>query len=156
MNEDTGKVIEAIVNDIGMIVHEVFADNEISENIKVHKNTLVNSNIDKDTIVRLRGENSPVIDIILNSYIEYIERGRERWHTPKVPWDALRDWARRKLGKSDNTTLYMVQKSIYEKGIRPRPILYYVFERIDNKWNGEWPDKLFQSIIKDLIEYFNK
>ena len=77
MNEDTGKVIEAIVNDIGMIVHEVFADNEISENIKVHKNTLINSNIDKDTIVRLRGENSPVIDIILNSYIEYIERGRE-------------------------------------------------------------------------------
>lgn len=156
MTLEVEKILQAIADDILTIVKAVFADNDISENIKVHKNTLVNSHIDKDTIVNLRNENNPMIDIILNQYIEYIERGRERWHTPKVPWDALRDWAREKLGKADNTTLYFVQKSIYEKGIRPRPILHYVFEEIDKKWNNNWGDDLFQSIIKDLIEYFNK
>lgn len=143
-----------MAKDIAEIMHEVFADFDIGENIKVHKNTLKGSNLDTELQVNVVGSDSPFLQLVINDYYQYVERGREPKHTPKVPIDALRDWARRKLGRTDNRTLFLVQRSIYEKGIRPRPIFHYFWERLDDKWENEYAEKLFEILTEDLNKYF--
>lgn len=143
-----------LAKDIAEIMHGIFADNEIGENIKVHKNTLVNSNLDRQLEVNVVNNDNPFFQLVIDDYYQYVERGREAHHTPKVPIEALRDWAKRKLGKSDNRTLYMVQKSIYEQGIRPRPIFHYFWERLDEKWENDYADKIFEILTQDLNKYF--
>lgn len=144
-------LMDAIATEIKDILTLIFADFSISENIKVKKNTLQHSAVDRTKEVRFK---SPFFELIVNDYISYIERGRERWHRPKVPIDALRDWAREKLGKTDNGTLFAVQQSIYKLGIRPRPIFHYFWERLDKKWDERFSDKIFEIITKELDKYF--
>ena len=152
MNIETIKILESISNDIVEIVQMVLADDDIGENIKVKKNTLKDSELAKSVAAKLDADNC-IINLLINQYIEYIERGRERYHTPKVPIDALRNWALKKLGKADNETLFKIQNSIFQFGIRPRPIMYYVFEKIDQLMADKFDD-LFNAVLVEVNNYF--
>lgn len=159
MMTEINKILKEILNDINIIIEDVFKDNEISENIKVGKNTLWNSDLQKQAETKMGSSTDPVINILFNDYISYVERGREAKHEPRVPIEPLIEWAQKKNIHMGNKTLrqvaFMAQRSIYEKGIRPRPILHYVFENIDKQWDKEWTDKLFNEIIKDINKFFN-
>ncbi|NDV83959.1 hypothetical protein [Bacteroides sp. 51] len=154
MNEHIYKALTVIAEDIIELVRRVLASDDVGVNLKVDKNTLKDSNLYKEIETDVDNSN-PVVYMLLNQYVEYVERGRERYHTPKVPIDALRDWAVRKGIGSDNSTLFAIQRSIYNLGIRPRPILYYVFEELDELFEKEYFDRIFDSIIKEIEEYFN-
>lgn len=152
--EAISRVMTAIAEDIIELVQGVLANDEVGNNIKVGRNTLVNSNLYDTLNTKVDEEGNPIIYLFMNDYIGYIERGRERYRKPKVPIDALRDWAMRKNIPTDNSTLFAIQNSIFKLGIRPRPIMYYVFEELDNLFEKEYFDKLFEAIISELNEYF--
>lgn len=143
-------------------------------NDKVGSDTLTDSNLYEDLGVKYDMENE-LITILVNPYIDYIQGGRRpstEENPNPFPWklavEVLADWCQRKLGASDNTTIYFVRKSILEKGIKPRPIFDMpedlwtspansndlVMDMIDDYWD-DWADEIFEAATMSLDDYFS-
>lgn len=146
--------IQYIANDVIALFKSILEDNNISDNVKTGTNTLAHSNLYNSLKVNYSSTNA-IIDLFVNDYISYIERGRDPKYTPKVPIEALRDWALSKGIDTDNNTLFAIQEGIFKTGIRPRPILYYFWEECDRLWNGDWSENIFNAITLDFEEQLN-
>ena len=96
-----------------------------------------------------------VIELLLNDYVKYIESGRKKG-SKFPPIEAIRNWAKNKLGKEDNLTIFKIRSAIVRDGIKPRPFMYKVLNTIDKKWDGEWSSELFQELTKIIDEFFNQ
>lgn len=138
-------------------------------NDKVGSDTLTDSNLYEDLGVKYDMEKE-LISILVNPYIDYIQGGRAP--NKPFPWklavEVLADWCQRKLGASDNTTIYFVRKSIIEKGIKPRPIFDMpenlwtspansndlVMDMVDDYWD-DWADEIFEAATLSLDDYFS-
>ena len=96
-----------------------------------------------------------VIELLLNNYVQYIESGRKKG-SKLPPIEAIRNWAKNKLGKEDNLTIFKIRSAIVRDGIKPRPFMYKVLNTIDKKWDGEWSSELFQELTKIIDEFFNQ
>lgn len=129
----------------------------MSSNLMLNKkgiNTIApDSKIFKEMYAKASG--NIVIELLLNNYVHYIESGRKEGSKPP-PIEAIRKWAKNKLGKEDNLTIYKIRSAIVRDGIRPRPFMYKVLETIDKKWEGEWSSDLFNELTKIIDEFFNK
>ena len=127
----------------------------MSSNLMLNKkgiNTIApNSNIFKE--MKAKASGNIVIELLLNNYVKYIESGRKKG-SKFPPIEAIREWAKKKLGKQDNSTLFLIRRAIAEDGIRPRPFMYKVLNTIDKKWDGEWSSELFQELTKIIDEFF--
>lgn len=120
----------------------------IGINKKVGRNTLINSDLMKSVSVEAIDENTIVFSIA--DYYENVVQGRkEGIKLTSNEIESLKLWIRKKQivfeGCDENTTLWLVIRSIYNYGISPRP-----FIRSGEK-NGEDPSK----ILRYLDEYFN-
>jgi hypothetical protein len=145
------EVLAMIAEDMANLLITTIEDPDVGWNNKTGTNTLKNSNLVKTIKHKVGTIDNPVVEIYVNDYIEYIERGRHIHHTPRVPLDALADWVSRKLHKQPtNKLLYAIQQSIYQKGIRPRPIIYYWMQQIDKEWDRTYADLIFDTLTKDL------
>ena len=123
-------------------------------NNKVGRNTIApNSDIFKEMYAKASG--NIVIELLLNDYVQYIESGRKKG-SKFPPIEAIRQWAKNKLGKEDNLTIYKIRSAIVRDGIKPRPFMYKVLNTIDKKWDGEWSSELFQELTKIIDEFFNQ
>lgn len=143
------KTARVIADEFKTLFQIILEDN--GENIRAGKNTLAP---DSDLYKTLKKKSvvytdSVIVELFVNNYIEYIERGRPA-HIDKVPIYALLKWAKRKGLPTDNSFLYAVQNTIYKNGIRPRPILYYFWQEVQKEWEN-WADKIFQAIYLDFI-----
>ena len=129
----------------------------MSSNLMVNKkgiNTIApDSKIFKEMEAKASG--NIVIELLLNNYVKYIESGRKKG-SKLPPIEAIRNWAKNKLGKEDNLTIYKIRSAIVRDGIKPRPFMYKVLETIDKKWDGEWSSELFQELTKIIDEFFNQ
>ena len=108
-----------------------------------------------------------MVEVLINSYAEYVDMGRMSHAEVKTgnftpmknsgfpPLNVLRDWAQRKGIPTDNRTLYLIGRSIAINGIRPRPVFSYAWRDLEDML-PEYLDKLFEAIINDLVEWFNK
>ena len=127
----------------------------MSSNLMVNKkgiNTIApDSNIFKEMKAKVSG--NIVIELLLNNYVKYIESGRKKG-SKFPPIEAIRDWAKNKLGKEDNLTIYKIRSAIVRDGIKPRPFMYKVLETIDRKWDGEWSSEIFNELTKIIDEFF--
>ena len=123
-------------------------------NNKVGRNTIApDSNIFKE--MKAKASGNIVIELLLNDYVKYIESGRKKG-SKFPPIEAIRQWAKNKLGKEDNLTIYKIRSAIVRDGIKPRPFMYKVLNTIDKKWDGEWSSELFQELTKIIDEFFNQ
>ena len=129
----------------------------MSSNLMVNKkgiNTIApDSKIFKEMEAKASG--NIVIELLLNNYVKYIESGRKKG-SKLPPIEAIRNWAKNKLGKEDNLTIYKIRSAIVRDGIKPRPFMYKVLNTIDKKWDGEWSSELFQELTKIIDEFFNQ
>lgn len=151
VKQDIVLALQMIAQDMADLLVATIEDPDIGLNNKTGTNTLKDSNLVKTINHKIGTIDNPVVEIYVNDYIEYIERGRHIHHTPKVPLDALADWVQRKLHKQPtNKLLYAIQQSIYQKGIRPRPIIYYWMQEIDKEWDRTYADLIFNTLTKDL------
>lgn len=149
---DMGRLADTIRKEIEEACKVLLQDPSLFINDKVGRNTLSDSNLRDDARVDSGGYQ--VYNIYLNFYYEYVQRGRKPFEK-RVPIDALRDWAQRKLGKSDNSILYAIQQSIYCYGINPRPIAEPMDRMLEGRFDADWSEMIFSAIIKDIEEYFN-
>ena len=144
---------KAFAEDVMNITADIMASSVMVNN-KVGRNTIApNSDIFKEMYAKASG--NIVIELLLNDYVQYIESGRKKG-SKFPPIEAIRQWAKNKLGKEDNLTIYKIRSAIVRDGIKPRPFMYKVLNTIDKKWDGEWSSELFQELTKIIDEFFNQ
>lgn len=151
--QDIHKYLEVIAREAKAVLMSVLASDK-GVNQKVGVNTLVDGRIyqEIDTDV----EDVEVVNLLVNDYIKYIESGRKAGTYP--PPNVIAQWCQRRGIPSDNSTVFLICRSIYENGIRPRPIFDGqggVWEMIDKEWDT-WSDVIFETITKYFDEDFNK
>jgi hypothetical protein len=123
-------------------------------NQKVGRNTLVDSKLYNTLSVRATNDGDLIFDIILNDYLRYIESGR-RAGAKFPPVEPIVRWCKSKGISTDNSTIFLIRRAISRDGIRPRPIMQYVFEEIDDEWNDSLADEIFDKIMETIDKYFN-
>lgn len=156
MNTHVLKVVEEISRDIVALAQFVLDNDSVGVNKKTGKNTLKDSLLIKNVEPRVsfgsNGDNV-VIEVLFNNYIDYIEKGRRPGKMPPV--SALKEWAQSRGIPTDNGTLYAIANAIKRDGIEGRPILATLEREIENKFENEWADKLFEAMTEELTKYFD-
>lgn len=150
---EIGKIVTEFSKDLMTLVRMVMESN-VGVNQKVGTNTLVGSDIYKSLSVRATHDGDLVFDIILNDYIVFIESGRRKG-AKMPPVEPIIRWARSRGIPTDNSTIFLIRRAISREGIRPRPILQYVFEEVDREWDEKLADKLFNKIMEEVDKFFN-
>ena len=150
---EIGKIVMEFSKDLMTLVRMVMESN-VGINQKVGTNTLVDSNIYKTLSVKATNDGDLIFDIILNDYITYIESGRRKG-APFPPIAPIVAWARKKGIPTDNSTIFLIRRAISRDGIKPRPVLQYVFDEVDREWDDSLADKLFNQITEIIDKFFN-
>lgn len=156
MTNNMLKVAEEISRDIVALAQFVIDNDSVGMNKKAQKNTLRDSLLVRDVDSRVsfgsNGDNV-VIEVLFNNYVDYIEKGRRPGKMPPV--SALKEWAQSRGIPTDNGTLYAIANAIKRDGIEGRPILATLEQRIEDSFENDWADKLFEAMTSELNEYFN-
>ncbi|MDR2950704.1 MAG: hypothetical protein LBV71_16070 [Prevotella sp.] len=156
MNNKVKTILKAISEDIEVLAQIIFETDTISNNTKVSKNTLKDSQLSKDVEVKIQELGNPIIDIMFNHYIVYLEWDRPPMYGKMPPISDLRDWAIKNDIPDDNSTLYLISRAIWRDGHKGRPITKNLMIEIEDRFDKEWFDLLFEGIIDDLIQIFNE
>lgn len=144
---DINKIVMEFTKDIIKLVQAVmegqeFANNKVSSDI--YKNLQVNATNDGDL----------VFDIILNDYLKFIESGRRKG-ADMPPVEPIVKWAKKHGIPTDNGTIYLIRRAISRDGIAPRPFMDKVFSNVDDVWDKNWADELFDEIMRMINDFFN-
>lgn len=155
MNDNIKNILKAVQTDIETLAQLIFETDSISNNTKVNKNTLKDSQLAKDVEVKVQELNNPIIDIMFNHYIVYLEWDRPPKYGKQPPISALRDWAIKNNIPDDNSTLYLISRAIWRDGHKARNITGTLFKEVEERFDKEYFDNVFEAIITDLITFFN-
>lgn len=136
-------------------------------NPKIGKNTLQGSELEKSIKVEPT-ENGIALQIA--NYWEFVSRGWERTHNYEGSMALfirnVDDWIRRKgirFGKMNQAQMvFLITRNIMEHGLKARPFMVWDDNGDLSKMIPElnesvdvWMDRLFETIIKELNDYFN-
>lgn len=145
---------KVIADEVVAIVRAVL-DSPAGINVKVNMNTLGKdkSRLYDDVVANLLSSEDIVVSLLVNDYIVFIESGR-RAGAKLPPFQPIYEWCKRKGLPSDNSTVWAICKAISRDGIAPRPIMSNVLSIIDNRWDSEWSDSIFDEITKELDKIF--
>ena len=149
---EISKIVMEFSKDLMQLVRMVMESN-VGINQKVGKNTLTTSQIYKTLSVRATNDGDLIFDIILNDYIQFIESGRRKG-AKFPPVEPIVRWARSRGIPTDNSTIFLIRRAISRDGIRPRPVMQYVFDEVDREWDEQLADELFNKIMQIIDEFF--
>ncbi|QIK55056.1 hypothetical protein G7051_12180 [Dysgonomonas sp. HDW5B] len=144
MNDATLKVLKAIAEDVLALAHLI-----------LDENGLKNSALRNGVRYTVECSDNPVITILFNDYVEYIENGRKPNSGEAPPISDLREWAQRKGIPATNDVLYAIAETIKKQGMAPRPVLAVLEQQIEDSFSNEWADQLFEAIMEELEVFFN-
>lgn len=163
--EDARKAIDELAQ---MVKREILRRiKQYGVNRRTGSNTLVGSELEKSIEVRVSVDKF-VVQIA--DYFEYVVRGWKR--TGRYPGtmskfvENLTDWVRRKgirfAGKTENQVVWAILKSIWMRGIEPRPFLNWddsedpalIIPFLDQYFDN-WSDALWNRITEEIDKYFN-
>jgi len=150
---EIGKIVMEFSKDLMQLVRMVMESN-VGINQKVGRNTLTSSQIYKTLSVRATNDGDLIFDIVLNDYITFIESGRRKG-AKFPPVEPIVRWARSRGIPTDNSTIFLIRRAISRDGIKPRPIMQYVFEEVDREWDEQLADELFNKIMDLIDNFFN-
>lgn len=151
---EIGKIVMEFSKDLMQLVRMVMESN-VGINQKVGRNTLTSSQIYKTLSVKATNDGDLIFDIVLNDYITFIESGRRKG-AKFPPVEPIVRWARSRGIPTDNSTIFLIRRAISRDGIKPRPIMQYVFEEVDREWDEQLADELFNRIMQIIDNFFNK
>lgn len=129
------------------VFKSIMASN-VGINTKVGVNTLIGSDLYESVDYKVEALGSTeIVNIIVNHYAQYVNDGLKPgvW----VPIRVLREWAFKKGLDTDNSFVYAVQRSIYNKGIPARPILDRLDSQINTIWE-EWANNVFFEFTEEI------
>lgn len=153
-----------------MVKEEIFRRIDVyGVNRRAGSNTLKGSELERSIDVRVTSDNAFVFQIA--DYFEYIVRGWKR--TGNYPGtmnrfvENLTNWVRRKGirfgNKTESQVVWAILKSIWMRGIEPRPFLNWddsedpalIMPFLDDYFD-KWSDLVYNQIIEELDKYFNQ
>lgn len=135
-----------------LALFRLILESEYGINEKVGRNTLIDSNLHKEAKVESQTPNEYML--FYNDYLEAIEKGKKPF-TEKVSVQALVSWGKRKGISTDSKTIYAIRESIYKYGIKARPLLIHFERELDELFDKDLFDRIFEEITKSLDKYFN-
>lgn len=144
---DISKIVMEFTKDIMQLVHAVMEGQEFASN-------KIGSDIYKNLQVKATNDGDLVFDIILNDYLKFIESGRRKG-AKMPPVEPIVKWAKKHGIPTDNGTIYLIRRAISRDGIAPRPFMDKVFSGIDDVWDKNWADELFDEIMRMINDFFN-
>lgn len=144
MKENILSVINCIAEDILSLAYLILDENGLQK-----------SALREDVAYTIEHSNNPVIRVIFNDYISYIENGRKPGKGEIPPISELREWALNKGLPADNDTLFAIAQTIYKNGIAPRPLLARFEQEIEQSFHNKWADNLFDAIVDSLRKFFS-
>lgn len=144
---DISKIVMEFTKDIMKLVHAVMEGQDLASNKS-------SSDIYKNLQVKATNDGDLVFDIILNDYLTFIESGRRKG-ADMPPVKPIVEWAKKHGIPTDNGTIYLIRRAISRDGIAPRPFMDKVFEDIDDVWDKNWADELFDEIMRMINDFFN-
>lgn len=155
MQSDLNKILTEIAKDIIELARQVMAS-DVGINEKVGKNTLIDSDLYKEIESQV---NVNVIYLLFNHYINFVEWTRPKDHGKQPPTQVIIDWMNKKNIKPTNGNIksvaWVIARAIQRDGWKGRPILETLTKQLDNKWDNDYSERLFDLIIKDLESFFN-
>lgn len=138
-------------------------------NKRAGKNTLVGSDLEKSINVKLTGDDAFVFQIA--DYYEHVVLGWKRTGrypgTMRLFVENLTKWVRKNgitfAGRTENQVVWAILKSIWMRGIAPRPFLHFdengdpsiIIPFLDDYFD-KWSDLVWNQIIEELDKYFNQ
>lgn len=155
MEGSLDKIVKSIANDILSIARMILESNNLI-NDKVGRNTIApDSELYKTLKVVSTNNGDIVFDMMLNDYLVFIESGR-RAGAKFPPVEPIVRWARQRGIPTDNSTIYLIRRAISRDGIKPRPFLAYIFDELDERWDNDWSDEIFNRIMEQIDNFFNQ
>lgn len=134
-----------------MIVWRQLMASDYAINVKSNT-TLEFSNLDNEAKIE---KNDWTFSLFYNDYLEYVESGRKP-RARKVPVRPLIDWMKQKGISNDVRVAYAIRESIYQLGIPARPLLEPFSDMLDERFERKIFDEIFNTIITNLDNFFNK
>lgn len=137
-------------------------------NPKTGTNTLIGSELEKSIDVYPEEDG---ITLQIADYWQYVARGwKKTGNYPGTMNQFVRnvdDWVRRKGitfgGMKQSSIVFIIIRNIIENGLKARPFMVYndsgdLTEMIPelNAYMDKWFDTLFDAIMEDIDNYFNK
>lgn len=135
-------------------------------NRRAGTNTLKGSDLEKSIDVKVTGDEAFVFQIA--DYFEFIVKGWKRTgrypNTMHLFVRNLTAWVRKKSirfgNKTENQVVWAILKSIFMRGIEPRPILGWdesedpalIIPFLDDYFD-KWADDVFNDITKEIDKY---
>ena len=149
-------VIFNAVRDLSELILKSLKDilaSDIGVNKKSGKNTLKKSDFAHSLEV-LTGLEKDSLEfyVVGNFYFYWIENGRKP-NRKMPPYEPILKWAKKNGIPTDNSTLYVIRKSIGENGFEGRHFIEPSLQRIEKDLDA-WADNLFDSIISMLDSTF--
>ena len=138
-------------------------------NERAGRNTLVGSDLEKSVDVKVVDDNTLAFEIA--DYYEFVVRGWKR--TGNYPGtmgrfiENLTAWVRKNgiqsKDKTENQIVWAILKSIWMRGIEPRPFINWdenedvsvILPFLDDYFD-KWADNVFKLITDELDKYFNR
>lgn len=155
--ESTLKILTEIAKDLVVLARVILDDDSISKNTKINKNTLKGSKLEKEieSNIKLEDDNA-LIETLFLPYIRFLEWDRPPKYGKQPPTEVLRDWALSKNIPTDNSTLFLIARAIWQQGHKGRPIIATLSDQAETAIDDKTFDNLYNSIIEDLTNYFNQ
>jgi hypothetical protein len=148
--------INKIADDLLALATTVLETDAIGTNKKIGKNTLRDSAL-RGNLEKFINESGsdPVIGLLFDNYVVYLEWDRPKKYKKKPPIDALKDWAAKNGIPTDSQTLWAISTAIWRDGHTGRPIFATMDKELDTLYMDDWSDKLFTAIVDNLDNFFN-
>lgn len=151
MKRDVDKAFRMLAEDILRLFLTVLSS-DVGDNKDARENSLKQSRLARTAETKAE---APFINLIVNDYIENIEKGTPP-HTSRPNIDELREWARKRGIPATNDVLYAIRESIWQDGIKGRPIMREFYKLLDKRWEEYYADLLLASILNNLNKFFNQ
>lgn len=152
------RAVQRIASDLVALASAVLEDDAVSTNAKVGRNTLSSSYLRQSlkSMVSERGQGNPVISVLFQHYVVYLEWSRPPKYGKQPPIGVLKDWAASNGIPTDTHTLWAISYAIWRDGHAGRPIFATLDGLADARFDERWADELFSGITEQLDTLFSK
>lgn len=150
MDNNITRIIQGMAEDILEIMKAILDENDLQ-----------NSNLKRDLYTTTtETDNGYDLNLFANFYIYWVDQGRGPSKIPPMtrwvdPVGDITGWCKRKGIPSDNKTVWRIIQKIHKYGYEGKFFLEGFWRDAEEKTYNNL-DILFEEIIKELTEWFNK
>ena len=146
MDANVRMVINALAQDISQAALMILQENRFDDKV-----------FGQGIEIQVKDYENPLIEFIFHDYMVLMIEDELSGNFSVFPsLSDIREWILSKGLSADNTTLSVVSEALWHIKNTNSPILEMLLNTTDELFETKWADILFQTITKDLINFFNE